>query len=191
MVPYSHHGNYTNTALLIKQVQWSRLHILLFIFLESSVEGFSWPGETARTLVAKDIPFIHKDSPYAPLCFTTSGSSSCLECLCLRCTWCHFVCISKEAEHFCAAAPETKRKQGHLRRFFSDQWYSIINMTDIEPNVKATHEYQMHSHIAAPKMEQWAGSQFSLHPARRHRMKCGGACGKRSIEMEGCRKSAL
>lgn len=55
-------------------------HSFIYLFLESSVEGFSWPGETARTLVAKDIPFIHEDSPYAPLCFTTSRCSSCLEC---------------------------------------------------------------------------------------------------------------
>lgn len=33
MVPYSHHGNYTNTAFLRKQVQWSWLHILFFSFL--------------------------------------------------------------------------------------------------------------------------------------------------------------
>ena len=54
-------------------------------------------------------------------------------------------------------------------RHFSDQWYWIINMTDMEPKCKKKKKKEktpqwipMHSHIAASKMETVSGVTIQL-----------------------------
>lgn len=73
MVPYSHHGNYTNTAFLRKQVQWSWLHILFFSFLSRAPwRVFLGQGRLpALWQPQKDSPSVNEDYQYAPLGFAS------------------------------------------------------------------------------------------------------------------------
>lgn len=43
----------------------------LFSPFKSSLEGFSWSGDTARTLPPKDVPFVGEDSQCASLGFAS------------------------------------------------------------------------------------------------------------------------
>lgn len=46
-------------------------HSIFFFSFKSSMEGFSWPGETASTLPPKDSPSVNEDYQYAPLGFAS------------------------------------------------------------------------------------------------------------------------
>ncbi len=160
MAHQGHHGNYTNTAFPRKQVKWSWLHVPFFSLSRAPLRLFFGQG----TLLAKDIPFVSEYSQYASLDFASppvifQGVWTVFAFYCIQK---HSVLVYAEvAEHYFAAAVKAQRKWRHLRTHFSDQWYWIINMTDIEPKVKTPRWIPMHSHITASKMEWWAGSQFS------------------------------
>lgn len=133
-------------------------------------KGFSWLEKTARTLSPKDSLLVCEDSPldFFPLVIFPVVWIVC------ALTACKSIPTQIQSRFFCIKKQQSTSKL-HLwwHTGSGDTWRSSTLTTDAKSQIwlirsqilKTPQWIPMHSHVPASKIERWAGSQFSFHPA--------------------------